>query len=240
MNQRLIVHGGYHKVMTVYFHKSFMEIADALGLKYQMCKQHEMDPDTDIFFEHHSRIDFSQLREYVGSHISRDPRDVVVSGYFYHLWCKEDWCHDKSKFNGMSYQEKLNALPKEDGIIFEIERGSRTTLRSMSEWDYDNDRILEIRYEDLVSPQYEDTIRAMFTHYGFTGSDLEKCVAVMKGHSLMSQPDRKPGEEKARSHLRKGLPGDWKNHFTDRHKQVMKEKWGDLLVRLGYEPDHNW
>ncbi|CCH93129.1 conserved hypothetical protein [Microcystis aeruginosa PCC 9432] len=46
---------------------------------------------------------------------------------------------------------------------------------------------------------------------------------------------RKPGEENIKSHYRKGIAGDWKNHFNDEHKQYFKEKYNSLLSELGYE-----
>ena len=51
---------------------------------------------------------------------------------------------------------------------------------------------------------------------------------------------RKTGEENTNSHYRNGKRGDWKNHFTEKHKTVFKEKYGDLLIKLGYETDYDW
>jgi hypothetical protein len=51
---------------------------------------------------------------------------------------------------------------------------------------------------------------------------------------------RKSGEENVKSHYRKGKSGDWKNHFTDAHKTFFKERYNDLLVKLGYETDDRW
>jgi hypothetical protein len=51
---------------------------------------------------------------------------------------------------------------------------------------------------------------------------------------------RSKGTENVRSHYRKGTPGDWRGHFTPAHTRVVKERWGDLLVRLGYETDTDW
>ena len=51
---------------------------------------------------------------------------------------------------------------------------------------------------------------------------------------------RKPGEENRKSHYRKGKAGDWANHFSEDHRAYFKEKFGDLLIKLGYEEDHNW
>ncbi|MGL5080948.1 MAG: sulfotransferase domain-containing protein [Microcoleaceae cyanobacterium] len=51
---------------------------------------------------------------------------------------------------------------------------------------------------------------------------------------------RKPGQEDVKSHNRKGVAGDWKNHFEEIHKQVFKQKYDSLLVQLGYEQNDNW
>ncbi|WP_413167514.1 sulfotransferase domain-containing protein [Capilliphycus salinus ALCB114379] len=51
---------------------------------------------------------------------------------------------------------------------------------------------------------------------------------------------RKPGEEDVKSHNRKGVAGDWKNHFQEEHKQFFKDKYGSLLVQLGYEENNDW
>lgn len=51
---------------------------------------------------------------------------------------------------------------------------------------------------------------------------------------------RERGEEDSKSHYRKGVAGDWVNHFTPAHRRRFKEMYGDLPVRLGYERDSDW
>ena len=51
---------------------------------------------------------------------------------------------------------------------------------------------------------------------------------------------RKRGQENVKSHYRKGVPGDWRNHFSDAHVRYFKEHFGDLLIKLGYESDNEW
>lgn len=43
-----------------------------------------------------------------------------------------------------------------------------------------------------------------------------------------------------RSHYRKGEAGDWMNHLGERHVAAFKERWNDLVLRLGYESDPAW
>ncbi len=51
---------------------------------------------------------------------------------------------------------------------------------------------------------------------------------------------RKKGEENIKSHYRKGVHGDWKNHLNDEHIAYFKLHYNDLLIKLGYEDDGNW
>ena len=38
----------------------------------------------------------------------------------------------------------------------------------------------------------------------------------------------------------KGQIGRWKEYFTDAHKKLFKEKYGEFLIQFGYEADDNW
>ena len=51
---------------------------------------------------------------------------------------------------------------------------------------------------------------------------------------------RRPGQTDEHSHYRKGVPGDWINHFSPVAVDAFKARFGDLLVKLGYETDENW
>jgi len=70
--------------------------------------------------------------------------------------------------------------------------------------------------------------------------NTEKIQAVLTSHSFENLSKRPKGLENVRNHYRKGISGDWKNHFTDAHKHLFKENWGVLFVQLGYERDLNW
>jgi hypothetical protein len=40
--------------------------------------------------------------------------------------------------------------------------------------------------------------------------------------------------------MRKGVIGDWRNHFTEEACKVFDQFAGNELIRLGYEKDHSW
>lgn len=42
------------------------------------------------------------------------------------------------------------------------------------------------------------------------------------------------GQEDQNSHYRRGIAGDWRNHFTDTHIAAFRDRYGDLVEKLGY------
>jgi len=48
------------------------------------------------------------------------------------------------------------------------------------------------------------------------------------------------GQEDVKNHYRKGVAGDWGNHFNQEHRRFFKDNYNDLLIKLGYEKSSNW
>jgi len=69
-------------------------------------------------------------------------------------------------------------------------------------------------------------------------STIERIVDQFRFSKLAG--GRRRGEENKQSHYRKGQPGDWKNHFTGEHVRAFKNRYNNLLLKLGYEPDPDW
>ena len=236
----LIVHGCYHKVMTVYFKRSLEKIARELGLPFYSGAQKGLPFNQGIFLQDHSDIHFNHLPDFRGTHVIRDPRDMLISGYFYHLRATEPWCLEKAA-DGLSYQDRLNAFEsQEEGILFELHGSSGNSFQAMAMWPYGHEGMLELRYEDLIHDADHRWKYVIFEHYGFRGSALDRCVEIMAEFSFESVSGRKVGEEDSSSHARKGMPGDWKNFFTDNIKSQFKARFGGLLVNLGYEKNLYW
>ncbi len=178
------------------------------------------------------RVAIGDLR---GFHVIRDPRDIVVSAYFSHKFSHPsgDWLDKQREF--------LQQASQEEGIKSSIDfRASQ--FKRMAEWNYADPAIYETRYETLVANPLE-TLRAIFAFLGLypsrmSDADLQTLVETHSFEKITG--GRARGEENTHHHYRKGTPGDWREYFTEAHKQYFKECYGDLLIQLGYEKDNQW
>ena len=58
--------------------------------------------------------------------------------------------------------------------------------------------------------------------------------ALLARYSFQVLSGRRPGQEDTGSKLRKGVAGDWRNHFTPAVEAAFAGTTGDLVRRLGY------
>lgn len=97
----------------------------------------------------------------------------------------------------------------------------------------------EVRYEQaVIHPAAE--IRSI---YQWLGVDIDNAFIdeLVKTHTFERfARGRRPGQEDRTAEWRKGVSGDWRNHFTNDDKTVFKAMAGQLLVELGYERDLAW
>jgi hypothetical protein len=67
---------------------------------------------------------------------------------------------------------------------------------------------------------------------------VEACVAAGAFKALSG--GRAPGQEDRGNFFRKGVAGDWTNHFRDEDRRIFNEEAGRALVELGYEANERW
>ncbi|MCP4039405.1 MAG: sulfotransferase domain-containing protein [bacterium] len=236
----LIVHCGHHKIGTLWFHNVLRAVADHYGLRYQKDRQPALSRDTDIFHQAHSNFTFDGIANYRGSHIVRDLRDVVISGYFYHLWTPEQWAHRvEDRWQGKSYQELLRSLDQQAGLLLEIDRFAEMNLQNFTDWNYADPNIVEVRYEELLADEAQGFQR-IFRKYGFRPDTTEKATQLALAFSFSRIAKRKVGTVREGSHLRSGRPGEWQTLFDAKHRAHFKERIGPALIELGYERDNDW
>jgi hypothetical protein len=186
-----------------------------------------------LYYEPQYAAELAQRRT-INYFIYRDPRDVVVSEAHY-LREMNRWHRLHRYFCAAASIEdaimlSINGLdPPVPGIVYPniAERFAR-----YHGW-LQSDDCLAIRFEDLVSERQPEIIRAIAEFYAprtTTPFDVDAAVAHM---STLIAPKK--------SHtFRSGKRAGWEREFTAAHRDRFAEVAGDLLVRLGYESNHDW
>jgi hypothetical protein len=68
----------------------------------------------------------------------------------------------------------------------------------------------------------------------------ERRRAVVEANRFEKKTGRQKGQEDVASHHRKGVRGDWQNHFSPGVTERFKERFGKVLVETGYETGTDW
>ena len=249
IEKQLLGYFGHHKCATVWIHSILTEICKKLSLKIEYVhsgKQFNNDLETFVRDNHidfltyaNADIDFvSQLKTCKGFHVIRDLRDIAVSSYFSHLHS-----HPTSEWTALAHhREKLQQVPKSRGLFLDIEFIHQDVFKRLEKWNYHNPDIMEIKMEELTRAP-DDIFKEIMDFLGIQGKKLswKKLGKILykKRFSVFSG-GRKPGQENEKNHFRKGIAGDWINHFNEDHKKYFKEKYNHLLIQLGYEKDARW
>lgn len=146
--------------------------------------------------------------------IHRDGRDVVTSDRF---------------FTERHLGQKFDFAAAVRGWQEDIEAESRAAER----WP-----LFSCSYEQLKSDGVA-VARRLFRFLGLA-HDPVLLAGFVERASFRRWAGRAEGEEDPRRFYRKGVVGDWRNHFTPAEKETFKEIAGQTLVDLGYERDLAW
>ena len=163
--------------------------------------------------------------------VIRDLRDTLISWYF-----SMKVSHRLNVKGVTPIREQLVEREIEDGLKFLIKEKLVAIARIQRTWIESNIPIF--RYEDLLTDELA-TFKKIFAHCEIDLPD-DEIEALVQKHSFERKSGRKPGEEDIKSHYRKAIVGDWKNHFTDSITHLFKEKFGLVLINTGYEDDFSW
>lgn len=228
----------HHKTGSALFVGILTNIAKEFNLKLQICEQDKLDNDTDIWIQWHSYVDFTKINvPYIGVHSIRDPRDVIISGYFYHMRCSEEWVLKPRKDLGnKSYQEYLQGLAFKEGVLFEMNNSAKRTINNIMNWDYGNPNIIEIRMEEIIC-DFEKTFENVFRFFGYSNNDLCRCMNIANNYNINLFSEDKI---KLNNHIHSRGVNKWKIYFNVDFKREFINLFGDVLIQLGYERDNNW
>jgi len=182
------------------------------------------DADFQSFFRKHPAL--------ISYFVYRDPRDQLISSILYAI----------NIHQGHAMHDFYSNLPLDEAIkaaIIGNDRTDQTHLPSPYQrykkyfgW-LDTPNTLCLRFEDLINDQ-ENSLNAILDHLERGQFKIPtprpEALRVVKA---AIQPGKSPT-------FRKGKPGGWREHFTQKHKQLFKQVNGDLLIKLGYETDNDW
>jgi len=210
--------------------------------------------DYDLLIATNAEMDHVRqltARGFRGFHVIRDPRDIIVSGYFSHL-ASHYVDPNQNPWLG-EHRQRLQTLSKEEGLLAELDYSS-THMDRIRFWEYGFHGIVESRFE-TVMPKPETELAALLTAVGICVEDHPAPAAVdasfhvpasvwdtiMQANSFRKlTAGREKGEESTASHLRSGLAGDWRNHFTTAVSAKFKRLYPGMVPALGYEAGDDW
>ena len=247
-----LIHCSYHKCLTVYFGRIMNEVFNRClpwSSGYRHYNSH-LENFYDGFHKHriasinNRALDLERLGRFRISRFIRDPRDLVVSGYFYHKRGAEDWLTIESpteadwyfangcvpedfRATGTSFAKYLQSIPQEEGLLAELE--FRTLhLESMARWPAKHSQIVTYRYEDVVGNE-SSVFRDLFDFYGLGPIERRLGSWFANRYSI--------GKRGADPHVRNPASGQWRKHFTPRVRQAFDAKYAGLIRLLGYPAD---
>lgn len=241
------IHATLHKCLTMYY---IRVMEGALNRPWRTTRFEHVESIQGLFYNRlHERrviscsgfaVDIDRLDDdFRIVRFVRDPRDLIVSGYFYHRRGAEPWFRFRgptdaywSAINGrvpqgmpndVSYAEYLESLSIEDGLLAEIAFRS-AHLESLRDWPED-DRIRLYRYESILGNE-----RAVFDDIAdfYELKRGEKARVTRLAHRYRSA--RRTNDP----HIRDPRPGQWQAHFTPRVMDHFDREFGDLIPLLGY------
>jgi hypothetical protein len=165
--------------------------------------------------------------------ITRDPRDClmkVLERFKVDFFCR------KRPLLSRAIHRCAYAV-RDDWLVRYLQdrRWHQTAFYDESLPFFDDDRVLVLRYEDLI----EDARPAMARAAEFLGvrRTPDEIDAVVCRYDR-----RKLGKtaENPRSFLRSGTHGEWREYFDVAWRDALGDEYRQLLRNLGYESDDSW
>jgi hypothetical protein len=174
----------------------------------------------------------------------RDPRDLLVSGYYYHLKGVESWSTQpdprpgdweevvgvipSAMPPGESMQSYLGKVSLEEGMVAELE--FRTNhFESMRAWPETDPRVRVFRYEDILGNEVEVFERVF---------DFFELPRLARAFGLRYARRHAAGQKAAdRIHIRNSRAGQWRDVLPESVAAMVDAKYGDVLDRYGYPRD---
>jgi hypothetical protein len=189
---------------------------------------------TPVYLPRHRFLEAVGDRPHRRFIVIRDLRDTLVSWYFSLRFSHPHnafVADQRAQFESMETDDALISLM--EGRLVHIAAIQRTWINTS-----DPAADLLVRYEELLADDQAGYERILsHLHLNIPAEVRQRIVAANR---FENRTGRKRGEEDAGNHRRKGVAGDWRNHFTPRVTEAFKRKYGHHLIDTGYESNLDW
>ena len=161
--------------------------------------------------------------------VTRDPRDILVSGYFSKAFSHPVPSQLGNKREAfLTERQAAQNLTIDEYVVAESDRVLRIFERYQTLLLDAHPHVHVTKYEDMIS-DFETWITRLLGYCDLALSEefVQQLVAENEA--------KKPKQEDQSKHLRRGVAGDYKEKLQQDTIEALNEKFGPTLSRFGYE-----
>ena len=163
----------------------------------------------------------------------RDLRDTLVSAYY-----SLRYSHETQTGQLAYYRWLLSRMDLPTGLAFLAETWLNSVAWVQRSWLQAGAPVFKI--EECISNPSQKLGAIFRDHWGLDVAPPLLEEAVQRHSFSILAGGRAPGQEDRGSHYRKGVAGDWRNHFTVELARRFEHLYGDMLLLAGYETKKGW
>ena len=239
-----IFHFSFHKNLTIYYDNIARSFANQTKRKYErygsQINEFMSSRDANMRNLNNRFIDLNDFPATLkASLFLRDPRDLVVSAYYYHKRGAERWTtHIRDIGNpemkspninfpkrfmkkGESLSECLNRLSFEDGMqmAIEIRYYHFQELEKWLKYSSKYPNLITLTYDEILADDVGSFDR-LAHHYGFEDHEREIWISLAEKFSRRNF---------STSHIRNPSSGQWEKEFMKSHKDYFQTHYSELI-----------
>jgi len=181
-------------------------------------------------------------------HMIRDPRDVSVSQMYW--WRKANLMNAIVYMGGGGHKwsagKSIEQIFIDDKLDVKHEWLKLGWSAYVSSWENCTWEHSTVRYEKMLDDT-KGCMTELLQEFGFEIDEERITQAVARQSFDVKRKQIKNtlhlrllGEDLNLRNLRKGIAGDWKNHYRRQHAELAQEIFGDMMLKLGYIEDEEW
>jgi len=178
----------------------------------------------------------------------RDLRDMMLSRYHHIMSEPTHWMYDSIK--NLNFEEgftkSLNGINP-----YTVTSPDETVLDYFKYWlegwfeyiESNPEGVILVSYEEMKNDLHQALNKILRFHEIYFDSQaidriIERQTKKHKPGATLSDGLKQAGRQK--STFRKGQIGEWRECFSEQHKDIFKKKAGSVLILSGYENNLDW